>query len=306
MATTMTAAATGSRHSLRYIPEATFGTTPATPAMVALRHTSCSLVLSKDSFTSNELRDDRQISDHRLGANKVAGDIGFELSYGEYDPLLESALQGAWTSDVLEAGVDLTTFSIERKFGGINQYGVFTGCAVNTLALSIKPNAIVTGTFGLVGKAATYSGTSLDDTPTASQANSPFDSFTGAIKEGGSTIAVVTGLDLNLNNGVTPEYVIGSPSAGFLTSGRSNVTGTVTAFFSSLALLNKFVNETETSIEMTLGNGTAKSLKILLPRVKFTGAENAVSGEGAVSLSLPFQALLDSTTGTNIQLTRIP
>lgn len=65
--------ANASRHALAYVREETRGVTPADPAMKYLRHTSCNLNLTRDAFTSAELRRDRQISDVRTLANKIPG-----------------------------------------------------------------------------------------------------------------------------------------------------------------------------------------------------------------------------------------
>lgn len=297
-------ASSGGFHGLYYIAESTFGTTPSTPEMTQLRHTSCSLVLSKDTFQSNELRSDRQIQDVRTGAQKVGGDIGFEFSWKEFDPLLEGALFGAWTSNVLKAGTVQKSFTLERKFADITQYGVFTGCTMDKFSLEVKPNAIVTGSFSVVGKGAAYSGTPLDAIPTASQQESPYDSFTGVMKEGGSTVAFVTGLSLSIQNNLSPNYVVGSNQTPFITAGRTNVSGTLSCMFQDLTMLNKFINETETSIEFTLGNGTTKSYTFKIPRVRYTGGDNAVSGEGVVTLSMPFMGVYDGTVGSALQITR--
>jgi len=305
--------ASGSQHGLRYVSEgATWGVTPSTPTMVSLRHTSCSLVLSKDGFQSQELRSDRQISDFRHGVKRVQGDIGIELSYGEFDPLLEAALFGEFAyqsgisaDNVLKGGTTRKSFTIERAFLDITQFGVFTGCMVNTFNLSIPANNIVTGSFGIVGKDGSYSASPLSISPTASKTNSPYDSFTGVIKEGTNEIAVVTSLEISVNNALDPNFVIGSDAAAAITDGRSNVTGTVSAYFENVALLDKFIDETESSIEITLGGATNK-YDILLPRIKYTGGDNPVTGEGPIVMNMPFQALLDDTTKTNLQITRTP
>lgn len=298
--------ATGSRHGLRYIAEVDPGVTPTTPEMVSLRHKTCGLVLSKESLTSEELRDDRQIADFRLAGDKVGGDIGFELSYGEYDGLLEAALGGTWATNILKAGTALKTFTFERAFLNIGAFARFGGCAIKTLNLSIKPNAMVTGTFGIVGMSGVYETTALDESPTASQTNPPLDAFSGGLKEAGTTIAVVTGIDLTLDNGTEPHSVVGQKQAAFLSQGRSKLTGSATVFFTDLTLLNKFRNETETSLEITVGSGSAKSYKILIPRLKFSGGDNPTQNEGPQTLTMPFQALRDPVTSTNIQITRIP
>jgi len=298
--------ASGSFHGLQYIEEVTFGTTPLTPEMTSLRHTGAGLVLSKNSFQSAELRSDRQISDLRHGTKQVGGPIDVEMSYGEFDAFLEAALFGTWATDVLKAGTTEKFFTIERLFSDIAQYGVFTGCMVNSFSMNVVPDGIVTATFDVVGKGASYSGTPLDATPTASQANSPFDSFSGVLKEGGVTIGVVTGFDMTLDNGLAAQFVVGSDETPAITNGRSNLTGNVTAFFENATLLNKFINETESSLEFTLGDGVSNSYTILIPRLKYSGGDNTVTDEGPVTISMPFQALLDGVTGTNIQITRIP
>ena len=298
--------ATGSRHGVRYVPEVTWGTTPGTPTMVSLRNNGCSLAVQKSTLSSNEIRSDRQIVDLRHGAAQVGGTIDFEFSYGEFDALLEGALFGAWTSDVLKGGATSKSFTIERAFLDVAQYGAFAGCMVNGFSLSVQRNAIVTGSFDILGKTATYSGTPLKASPTASQTNLPYDTFSGTMSEGGSSIAYVTGVDFSVANNLEPQFFVGAgTSASSVTVGRINVSGTLSAAFTNATLLNKFLNETESSLSLTLGNGTTKSYTILIPRIKYTGGDNPVSGEGEVVLSMPFQALYDSVTGTNIQITRI-
>lgn len=298
--------ATGGYHGISYVEEVTFGDTPSTPEMIKLRHTDCSLVLSKDSFASEELRSDRKISDLRHGTFQVSGDIGFELSYGEYDEFLSAALFNDWDTNVLKDGIDEKFFTIEREFSDITQYGIFTGCYMNTFSLSVASNAIVTGSFSVVGKSTSYSGTPLDATPTASQTNSPFDSFTGTLDEGGSTIGVVTSVDISVENGVEPTFVVGSNSSARNVAGRSTVTGTVTAYFEDASLLNKFINETESSMKLTLGDGISESYTIEIPRLKYSGGDNSVSDEGPIEMSLPFQGLYDSVEDATIVITRIP
>src|SRR5574343_10484 len=105
--TYMTIFAAGSEHGLAYCSEATFCTTPPTPSMISLRHTGSSLVLSKDTFQSAELRADRQISDFRHGNKRSQGDINIELSFGEFDPFIEAATGGTWQADWSASGSDI-------------------------------------------------------------------------------------------------------------------------------------------------------------------------------------------------------
>lgn len=302
--------ARGSRHDLSYVAESTFGATPGTPSMKRVRHTSTSLNLTKQSFTSEELRSDRMIEDFRHGTQQVGGDIAFEFSYGAFDDLLEGALFGTWAadtpalgSDQLKAGTTAKSFTMERRHTDIDQYLVFTGCMLNGLTLSVRPNGIVTGAFPVIGKGTSISGTSLGS-PSDVATNSPFDSFSGSLQEGGSAIAVITAIELNLQNGLEPTFVVGSDETPQIIDGRSNLTGSISAYFEDATMLNKFVNETESSIAFVLADTDGNQYEFLIPRLKYSGGEAPVQGEGAITINMPFQALRATAENTNLQITR--
>lgn len=310
--------ANGSRHSMRIVAESAYGTTPANPVFDIIRHTGTTLGLSKESLQSEELRDDRQISDFRHGAYQVGGDIKVELSYGSFDKLLEAVLGGTWEvgtpavgTDRLKAGTTRRSFTIERFFGDIltvdKPYHRFTGVEFNTLSLAIQANAMVTGTFGVLGQSMVTSTASVTGaTYNPATTTSPLDSFTGTLQEAGVPIAVITEIQLNVENGLEARYVVGSKQSIRPSIGRSNVSGQVTAYFENSTLLDKFINETESSIVFELPDGAGNLYTVTLPRIKYTGGQPDVDGEGPITLSMPFQALLDATTGTNIIIDRHP
>lgn len=65
--------ATGARHGLSFTLEETFGVTPETPSLTALRHTACSLGLEKTMLESNEIRADLIAFQHRFLKPEAAG-----------------------------------------------------------------------------------------------------------------------------------------------------------------------------------------------------------------------------------------
>lgn len=295
-------AAQGSRHEYAYVPEVTYGTTPGSPTMKRIRNTGGGLNLTKEQYQSAEMRADRQLISHRHGPRQAVGSIPFELSYGAFDDLLESALFGAWATNVLKAGVTQKAFTIERRFTDIAQYMKYTGCIVNTLSLTIPNTGIVTGEMGIFAKDMTASGTSLG-TPTDVATNDPFVSAGGTLNEGGSAIAIVTALSLNLENGVGPNFSVGSNLTRDPSYGKSMVTGTLEAYFEDLTLYNKFLNETVSSLSMALTDGV-NTLTLSLPKIKYTGAEIPIDGEGSIKVNMPFVALRDATAATQFSLTR--
>ncbi|MEG1610805.1 MAG: phage tail tube protein [Bilophila sp.] len=295
--------ASGANHGVRYVKETTSGTTPATPVMLELKNTGCSFNLTRDTLTSNTIRSDRQIADVRTGTDKVGGSLDAELCGAEHDALLEAALAGTWTGNVLKAGKVPHSFTFERAYTDIGQYMRFVGCYVNQLTLAVKPNAFVTASFEVVGLTAGLSATPLSATPTASKTTEPFDTFTGTLKIGTQEIAVVTGVDLTLANGVEAKYPVMSRSAIAVGWGKSNLSGTLSAFFTDDSLTKKFINDEKTSLEFTLTRD-GYAYAFLVPKILFTGADAAVQGESEISLNVPFQAVLDPVLATNIQITR--
>ena len=314
MANTIFNAATGSATGFRYIPETVLGTTPAVTSanIFNVRNNGSTLSVTKGSLKSDELRDDRMPGDVKHGNIKVGGDLTVPFMYKEYDPFLEAVCFGAWNTNVLKCAKAIKSFTIERPFTNMDvpQYGQYTGVMFDSFNLSIKPEQMVIGKFTMVGITGAYSSTSLLSTgsPTASQTSTPYDSFSGSIKEGGSVISVVTDLSIDIKNAITPAYVIGQNVAGALPAGRSAVSGSLTCMFTDVTMLNKFMNETTSSLEFILGPATfgaaESAYKFLVPKIKYMSGQPDVSGEGLISLTMQWEAMFDSTTGTNLQITR--
>jgi len=299
--------ATGSRHNLSYVLETTFGTTPTNPSFTPIRHTGTTLGLSKDSIESEELREDRQVAHYRHGNKSVTGDVNFELSYGGLDDLLQATLCGTWATNVLLAGTTRRSFTVERHHQDIGKFLRSTGCQFNTMSLSVAPNSMVTGSFGVIGSGFSSSGTALTNaTYSAESTTAPFDSFTGAITEGGSAIAIITALELNIDNGMEALYVVGSSDTLLPSIGKSMVTGSVTAYFENTTLMDKFVNETTSALQFTLTDALGNDYIVLLPKVKYNSGNPEVSGPGAITLTLDYVSLFNSASDKQIKITRVP
>lgn len=300
----------GSRAGLSYVPEVTFGTTPVTPALIQLPYTTQSLNLTKERVTGNDIQPDRMLRVDRHGNRSVAGDIVTDLRKGDYDAFLESAFFNSFSTNVLKIGTTPKYFSIEDAATDIAQFRLFTGMSVSSLAVSIKPNQMVTGTFSMVGKDMTISGTSVDATKTASSANQPFDSYSGALSIGTaggslSSAAIVTGIDFTINNALAPTFVVGSASTPQLEYGMATVEGTITAYFEDASLINRFISETATGLQVVVDDPTGLSdYTWLFPRVKINGADVPVDSPTSRIITMPFVALYDTTEATNISLTR--
>ncbi|CAB4139450.1 hypothetical protein UFOVP346_48 [uncultured Caudovirales phage] len=302
--------AQGSRSGLSYVKEVTFGTTPATPSLIQLPFTTQSLNLTKERVVGNDIQPDRMVRTDRHGNRSAAGDIVVDLRKGDYDPLLESAFFSTFATNTLKVGTTPAFFSIEDAATDITQFRLFTGMAVSSMAVSIRPNQMVTTTFSMVGRDMTISGTSVDPTKTPSSSNSPFDSYSGTMRIGNagstlSTLAVVTGIDFTINNSLAPTFVVGSAITPEMEYGLASVEGTLTAYFDDATLITRFLNETQTALEVSVDDPTgASDYTFLFPRVKFNGADVPVENPQSRIITIPFVALFDSVEGTNLKLTR--
>eukprot|EP00919_Chromeraceae_sp_WS-2016_P079765 GHVR01188737.1.p1 GENE.GHVR01188737.1~~GHVR01188737.1.p1 ORF type:complete len:304 (-),score=51.27 GHVR01188737.1:283-1194(-) len=296
----------GSRSSLSFITESTFGTTPA-GNFTNLPFSTHSLNLTKDRVAGTDIQADRMARVDRHGNRQVNGDIVVDLRDGDFDAFLESAMLNTWATNVLKVGVTPKFFSIEDYASDIDQSRVFTGMSVSTMGISLAPNQMVTTTFGMVGKDMTMSAT--EKTQDAASGAAPFDAYSGDISignvGGAAPVAIVTALDFTLNNSYAPTFVIGDDSAPSLEYGRAEVEGTMTAYFEDAALIDRFLNETETEIEVSVNDPSgANAYTFSFPRVKINSADVGVDGPTSRMISMSFVALYDATEGTNLKITR--
>lgn len=305
----------GSRSSLSFITEETFGTTPVDSDFKNLPFSTQSLNLSKDRLAGTDIQADRMARVDRHGNRQTAGDIVVDLRDADYDTLLECAMLSSFDAGdhTMKVGVIPKFLSIEDYAADIDKARLFTGMTVSTMAISLAPNQMVTTTFGMVGKDMTVSGD--EKTQVAATGAAPFDSYSGDIGIGNvgspSTVAIVTSLDFTLTNSYAPTFVIGDDSAPSLEFGRAEVEGTMTVYFENADLITRFLNETETAIQVSVDDPTgANAYTFDFPRVKINSADVGVDGPTSRMISLSFVALRDNRLvangglETNLMITR--
>lgn len=110
--------------TLAYGSETTLGTASNGSGQL-LRRVSSNLSLTKDAFSSNEVRPDQQIADLRHGMRRVSGGFEGELSLQTYDELLEALLRGTWAAGITASDTDFTNYTASAiasqfTFGGGN------------------------------------------------------------------------------------------------------------------------------------------------------------------------------------------
>jgi hypothetical protein len=301
----------GSRSSLSYIVETTFGTTPV-GNFKNLPFTSHSLDLTKERVQGNNINADRMPRVDRHGNRQVGGDIVVDLASDDYDDFIASAMLSTWSTapagpDVIKVGTTPRFMSIEDYAADIDQARLFTGCTVSTMGVSIAPNQMVTTTFGIVGKDMSVSINQRIQTASANPA--PFTSDLGSLSIGNvgslTEVNTISSLEFSVDNSFSPTFVIGSTTTPTLQYGMATVEGTFTAYWEDVTLVNRFLNETESAISISVDDPTGSNeYTFFFPRIKINGAAVPVGGPESRMIEVPFVALFDSTQSSNLVISR--
>jgi hypothetical protein len=300
---------TSARAKVGYMPEVTYGVTPATPALIELPFTNFSVNLTREEYEDNSIRADRMEVYSISGNRSVDGTIDVNFCHGLYDSLLESACQNAFSTNVLKTGTTRKSFVLEEQALDIGQYRTLSGVFVDKLDVTIPASGVVTAKFSVKAKdqsALTTTTIDSDGTLTAPAFKVPFtdnDLVNGFVKEGGVAVGYLTSLTFSIDNSHTGNFALGSNVVRDFTTGLAKITGTATVTFEDAVMYNKFANGTASSLDVKLGDGT-NTVEFAFPNIKYVGATKTISGQGPVTLQMPFKALKDTTSGSNIVITR--
>ena len=316
MTTGIRAGANASQNRLSMILESAWATTPATPAFTNLRMTSEDLAPAKDTVRSNEIQPTRNVMDEIMVGRNIAGGLDFELSYGTYDPLIQSLMYSTWATNVIKNGAGVgDSMTLERRIAlpdGSFDYHRFLGCVVNQMSLEMNAGELITGRFDVMGK---FGGRSSTIITGATYADSPTEPVMNAANQFGSlSITGVTGtpklrsLSLNINNNIREQDALGELDTLGLAPGLCEVTGSLEAYFDSGDLYDAFLAHDDIALEFTLGSVATKKYTFLLPTVKLSGNPGLGTGgnDEDVMATFDFTAIYDrlTTEAASIKITR--
>ncbi len=137
--------ASGVFKQVTYKPETQYGVMPAANAAQAMRRTTSSLDLTKDTYQSGEMRPDFQVADFRHGLRKVGGSISGELSAKTYGDFAAAVLKKDFVAGVSVTGASITiagaagAWTIARAAGSWLTDGVKIGDVVRLTAGAFNP-----------------------------------------------------------------------------------------------------------------------------------------------------------------------
>lgn len=304
--------ARGTQTTVAIFEESTYATDPGTPDGKKLYVVTSGLKGAQSLLNSNTLNSSRARARPARGNIDPSGPLLVEIGAENIGTLLKHAMGSNTTTGAspythtLTLGSLPTGLVIEHDFGsnisGSGRYEKFNGVRVGRASFSFPTEGYCTGSFDLMGAKTTLGSAPLDATLTDT-GHTPFSSFQATILEGGSAIATVTDCTIDIDNELDSSvYAIGGAGQRrALPEGFATVSGSITALFEDAALLTKAINDTASSLKITLSRGTGlgsagnESIEFLVQNLVYERTSAPIDGPNGLKITLLFRAFRLST-----------
>lgn len=285
------------------------GTETPTPTVVDFklqRFTECSFSLNRAELEDESITAARGVTSVRYGNFDAGGTISGALAATSWDDFIASACMNNWVADtIVSDGIVEQSFNVQIGHTDINQYELWTGMQVGSMTISSPVDALSNISFEFSGS--TQEGiypTSIDATPTAAASTEAMFHCGGVMNYDGNPVAIITGIEVTLENSLETQFAWGNCAARDITAGKSRVSGSFTALYADDTFQTDSLNETQVSIDFTLTDPAGNSLKFSIPSVSLGSVDAPVSGEGATVLTVPFRGVYNAGIGGTLEITR--
>lgn len=210
-------------------------------------------------------------------------------------------------------GTTLNSYTIERALMDATpaQYFAYRGMCASKMSLKFAAGSVVGGAFSFMGKDAVRAdnATQLPGTPVASKTFDVMNAVSGVgnVMEGGVALTgtYIKSADLSIDNSLRAQTAIGTLGAVGVGTGTLQVSGTLEVYLADGSMWDKFRNNTASSISLRATDGAGNGYVITLPKIKYGDAKvNAGSIDQDIMLSMPFNAIMDPTSGKTIIIDR--
>jgi hypothetical protein len=291
--------------------ETTYGVTPATPVGENMYFRTCNVKGSIARAIDDTINGKRGEPASIMTNRDISGQIVQTLAPQSCIKMLKHLIGIPVNTTIttahqyvfsLAGGALPPSFGMEQDFSTAiatpGRFLVNKGCRVSKGSFKFTPAGFIDATYDIRGATFDLSGTVSLDPTTDDFGHAGFSMFTAVIKEGGSVVAIVTDFTVNMDNDLDDTlFVIGGGGVrGALPEGFFKISGTITALFQDAALLNKGLNNTESSLEIILtngvGDGTAgnESFDMTLPNLFYDFQSPEIPGPKGLKVTLNFTA----------------
>jgi len=294
----------GHQLAVNLYDETAYGVDPGTPSATKLYIDEFGVVAGQGYDEDNSVAD--RYPDAPLpGVIDVTGAIKPKLSAENIGTLLKHALGSVATAGTgpyahtitigdLPAGM-VVEKDMGSKLSGAARYEKFNGDKVSGFSFEFGGNAQPSLSFDIQGAKSTLASSPLDATPT-DNGNTRFSLFHASVEEGGSASAIVTAASLSFTNNLNGDgYAVNDNGIrSTLDEGKVGVSGEITARFENETLLNKAINNTESSLKFILSRGDGLGsvgngyLEIECATLVFSRNSPAIEGPTGIMVKLGF------------------
>lgn len=273
--------------------ETTFGVSPTTKSCKILPFNKLEIAGKQSLITTSTITGNRNPVQPGLGRITADGSAEVPVDYTAFGWWLKAAFGSATDSGasapythVFKPSNTQPSLVLEKAFTDIGQYFLYNGCKVSSLKLSFGGDGELVATIEFKGANEIRGTVAYSTTPTTIVMNR-LNNFQAVLKEGGSTIGTVTSGDFTIDFGLDgDQYTVGNGnSRGDIPEGILKVSGTMKALFTDATLIDKGINSTESSLELTFTSGT-NSLAFKFPEIQYERTSPTITGPAGVSVDL--------------------
>lgn len=190
------------------------------------------------------------------------------------------------------------SFNIEDYFSDTDLCDVSLGCRIVGCSIRVQPNGMVTVSWRIMGQDQVTRETGeapYFTSPTAAGTDNVLESSLGYIRLFGAQVAVITGINIDIDLGGAATPVVGASVSPDVFYGRAFVArGQIQAYVQSNAYKTAFQNETEGEVFLMFQEPDSEPrdfISIFMGRAKLMSA-NKDDPDTVITQTLDFEALL--------------
>jgi len=234
---------------------------------------------------------------HVLGSSSISTPSGATLA----------RLHAHTLGDIFGTSLTVQVGRPDTSSAGVVQPFSFLGMKVDSATFSSSVDEILQSEISFVGQDLTTAQSLATATYPTTGSAAAYEQFywtQGVVSIGGSSVAVVTDFEIEINNNLKSDryFLGGATMSEPIIAGMTEITGTVTLEFNGLTAYNRFVNNTQAAINAkwtaatAIEGSTFPYFEIDIAKARFdTGGDPQIGGPDVLTQEIPFKVLNDGT-----------
>ncbi len=204
-------------------------------------------------------------------------------------------------------GTTQSSWAIEREPTDLSSdFHLFLGQVFKSMSMSIAVDALITGSFGMMGASESSESSSFDASATAANTNPNFSASEDvvAIREAYADYDCMA-MDFTLDNNLRARRIVGQTALESIKSGTLSVTGTHRAYYASATVMDKMLNETASALAVPIVDPDGNAYVIEFPEIKYTSGKRVAGGiDTDIVAEMGWEAYRDPSEGITVRIAR--